>query len=197
MGRRRRSKKGIGIAIIPREKDGKLDRNYVKNELPQEAAPAAIKRLRDAALNAVHAQEWGTELGRLFLETKITSEQFEAGRRWDRLTQDYHRSMGAAAMQIRPFEFSVEKGKRADVDPDSEAGEQQAKKHAADRIKWAAAREALDGAGFHAARIVAEVVEEDRLLIGPSDLAALRHGLNALAVAFGLTAGARSPMPYR
>ena len=41
-------------------------------------APAELVRLRDAVARGLRDPMWGTELGRLFLEGKLTAEEYEA-----------------------------------------------------------------------------------------------------------------------
>src|SRR5262249_5216639 len=58
-------------------------------------APAQVKRLRDAALAGLQSQEWGSELGRLFLAGKIGPELYAAGRRWGECVARYRAALGA------------------------------------------------------------------------------------------------------
>jgi hypothetical protein len=50
-------------------------------------AVAEIKRVRDVLINAARNPELGTICGRLFFYGKITAEQYEAGKRWDKAVE--------------------------------------------------------------------------------------------------------------
>lgn len=67
-----------------REANGRLSRSARKM---LEEEPNQIARLRAAALAGVADKRWGTQLGRLFLERKITPEQYGAGSNWAALIE--------------------------------------------------------------------------------------------------------------
>lgn len=48
-----------------------------------------IRRLREAALSGMRDPLWGTQIGRLFLEGKVTAAQFRAGRQWGELMEKW------------------------------------------------------------------------------------------------------------
>ena len=50
-----------------------------------------IYRVRAAALAGAGDPRWGTQLGRLFLEGKISGEQYGAGRSWDAVMERWRR----------------------------------------------------------------------------------------------------------
>ena len=60
-----------------------------------------MRGLRDA--------EWGTELGRLYLEGTITSAMYAAGRRWTEMAEKYRHSIGVFPVKS----LSAEKGIRS------------------------------------------------------------------------------------
>lgn len=66
-----------------REPNGRLSRAAQK--IVGADSVGEIKRLREAALSGMRDRLWGTQLGRLWLEGKITPQQFRAGRQWDEL----------------------------------------------------------------------------------------------------------------
>lgn len=66
-----------------REPSGRLSR--AAKQIVGADSVGEIKRLREAALSGMRDRLWGTQLGRLWLEGKITAQQFRAGRQWDEL----------------------------------------------------------------------------------------------------------------
>jgi hypothetical protein len=66
-----------------REPNGRLSRSAKK--LLGSDSVNEIYRVRAAALSGAGDRRWGTQLGRLFLEGKITGEQYGAGMGWDRV----------------------------------------------------------------------------------------------------------------
>lgn len=63
-----------------REPSGRLSRS-AKRELGPDSVNEIV-RMRAAALAGMRDPIWGTQLGRLFLTSKITAQQFRAGRQW-------------------------------------------------------------------------------------------------------------------
>lgn len=66
-----------------REPNGRLSRAAQK--IVGADSVGEIKRLREAALSGMRDRLWGTQLGRLWLEGKITPHQFRAGQQWEAL----------------------------------------------------------------------------------------------------------------
>ncbi len=69
-----------------REPNGRLSR-AARALLEPEANQAA--RLRAAALSGVADRRWSTQLGRLFLEKRISPEQYGAGCNWAKLMEQW------------------------------------------------------------------------------------------------------------
>lgn len=80
---RRAAKSGRPPEEGIREPNGRLSRAAQK--VVGGDSVGEIKRLREAALAGMRDRLWGTQLGRLWLEGKITPQQFRAGRQWDEL----------------------------------------------------------------------------------------------------------------
>lgn len=57
--------------------------------------PTSAKRLRDAAIARMADPEWGTELGRLWLAGKVTAPQYQAGKRWWNVRENYLVAIGS------------------------------------------------------------------------------------------------------
>ena len=88
--------------------------------------PASIMRLVHDSLRGYAEPVYGTPLGRLFLEGKLSAPEFEAGKRWDRLVRRYHRAIAAPLPDPKGLALDIIGGVR-DADPDCEAGQDQAK----------------------------------------------------------------------
>ena len=91
-------------------------------------SPAAVMRLVNEALRGYADHVYGAPLGRLFLDGKLTSAEFEAGKRWDRLIRRYHFAIGAPLPDPRAGALAMLEapGPSAPADPDSETGRRQA-----------------------------------------------------------------------
>ena len=150
-------------------------------------APAELVRLRDAVARGLRDPMWGTELGRLFLEGKLTAEEYEAGRRWGRLVTAYHKAAGirapyAKAMPIYRVEPSVE------PDSESEEGQRRTRRDQDIIVDMQEAHAVLaSGAGILAERAVRSLCEANELPIGVVGLDSLRHGLRWLGHHWHLT----------
>jgi hypothetical protein len=162
---------------VVRERSGRRARD---GNAPLEAAPAHVKRLRDAALAGMQSEEWASELGRLFLADKIGPELYAAGRRWVACMARYRAALNAppANPQSIPLELS---SATAPPDPASEAGRRQAAREIAAVRELREAEAALHDAGRLAERVVRSVCEQDEVPCGTRELEALRLGLLALA----------------
>lgn len=154
---------------------------------PQQSGPGQAKRLRDAALRRMEAPEWGTELGRLFLERKIAAEEFEAGKRYAQITRDYRAALGITALEIKNQAMDRARGNPPDAD--SDAGRILTKAEQAAVARMHATEMAVRGAGREAFRAVHRVCVDDEAPIGTVDFQHLSAGLQALASHFGLTGG--------
>ena len=149
--------------------------------------PAEAKRLRDAALRGMQAPEWGTELGRLFLERKVPAEEFEAGKRYAQVTRDYRRALGITEVEIKGQDPNRSRGNPPDAD--SEAGRALTKAEQAAVARMHAAELAIrETGGRNVFRTVHRICVDDECAVGLLDLRNLSTGLQALAAHFGLTA---------
>lgn len=72
-----------------REPNGRLSRSARK--LLGSDSVNEIYRVRAAALSGAGDKRWSTQLGRLFLEGKISGEQYGAGRSWDVLMEQWRK----------------------------------------------------------------------------------------------------------
>jgi hypothetical protein len=148
-----------------------------------------VKRLRDAALAGLQSEEWGSELGRLFLAGKIGPDLYAAGRRWMECAAHYRAALGAPLPH--PRAVPLERGNAsAAPDPDSEAGRRQAARELAAMRELREAQAVLRDAGVLAERVVRSVCEHDQAACGAREHDALARGLQSLARFWRMT-GAR------
>ena len=149
-------------------------------------SPAEVRRLRDAALAGMQSAEWGTELGRLFLNGKINAPCFAAGKRWAELATNYRDAIGAP--QPSPKAASIERrGHTGAVDPDSESGAKQAARDRETVLNYTDAHRALSGAGMLSEQAVRAACERNELVTGVHALGLLNVGLSRLSLFWGLT----------
>lgn len=164
------------VAGAKAESNGRISKKLL-DELGAHG-PGESKRLRDAALRGTRDAEWGTEIGRLFLDDRCTKIQFEAGKRWGRLVTAYLRAIGAPPPHAKSPSLTVSVGGTA---PDLVRPEDAEKVLAMD-----AALAALAGAGGEAMVAVRSVCESNELPVGVVGLKSLLKGLDRLAVFWGL-----------
>ena len=182
------TRKGRKRQAGPREPGGRLARSTAEPD--KSYAPAAIKRLTDCAINGVADEAYGTVLGRLYLEGRLSAAQFAAGQRFDRLTRRYLQAI--AAPRPDPRSIGLDDGPRsADIDPDSRAGREQTEDHRATIAAMGAARAILAGCGKTAEAAVRGLCEASELPAGWSGHSALTAGLSALAEHWRLGHGGR------
>lgn len=162
--------------MVPREDNGRRQR---EREFP----PAQVKRLRDAAMNGLRGEEWGTELGRLYLENRITAEMYAAGKRWNETVAWYHQAIGAKPAKSASVEIGI--GAQP-ADPDSAEGRKQAIREAERAERFYEAHAVLLGVPT-AERVVRNLCEQNEGPCGYAELLATRNGLFALAAHWGLT----------
>jgi hypothetical protein len=172
------TRKGRKRRVGPREPGGRLVRSTAEPD--RSYAPAAIKRLTDCAIAGVADAAYGTVLGRLYLEGRLSAAQFAAGQRFDRLTRRYLQAI--AAPRRDPRSIGLGDGPRsADSDPDSPAGREQMEDHRTTIAAMGAARAVLAGCGKAAESAVRGLCEVGELPAGWSGHSALAAGLSALA----------------
>lgn len=171
------------VAGAKAESNGRLSKKLM-DELGSHG-PGESKRLRDAALRGMCDPEWGTEIGRLFLDDRCTKAQFEAGKRWGRLVTAYLRAIGAPPPHAKSpsLVVSMGGGREGDVERPEDAEKVMA---------MDAALKALAGAGGAAMVAVRSVCESNELPVGVVGLKNLLKGLDRLSVFWGLV-----PVPRR
>lgn len=162
-------------SVVAREPNGRPQRE-------RESAPAAVKRLRDAALREVRHAEWGTELGRLFLTNTITEAMYAAGKWWSEQAKKFQSAIGA--FPIRTASLEAGRGGTA-PDPDSPEGQKIARREANQAEVFFAAHAALVQSGYET--VVRRLCEENEMPCGVGDLMGVRRGLLTLAEHRGLT----------
>lgn len=175
--------KGRKRAAGTRFPSGDLD--YAsRNSVRETTSPTAIRRLKEAALASAHSQEWGTPLGRLYLEEKITSHEYSAGKKWDEVYRSYQGAMDLLSRQPKSLAIG-EAAAGAQPDPESEAGRGIAKRSQAAIVRFEAAHRALCSVGMVAERATRNLCEGAG--VPPYDytaLLAVRNGLAALVKYF-------------
>ena len=168
---------------VAREPSGRRSR-VVTRSTPQ-FAPTEVKRLRDAALAGMQNPEWGSELGRLLLAGKVEPELYAAGQHWAECATRYRHALDAPRPNPPPARFEP-KSPAAAVDPASAAGQKQTAREIAAIGALQEAHAALRTAGVLAERVVRRVCEHDEAVCGTGEFVALRRGLLALALFWGM-----------
>jgi hypothetical protein len=160
--------------IKARTPSGQLSRAGRQREYP----PAQVRRLRDAAMAGLRDPEWGTELGRLYLEGTITAAMYAAGKDWREKAAKYVGSLGHF-----PVRSILVEGRRGSLppDPDSVEGQKQARREADAMERFFEAHHVLLSAGKLAEATVRRLCEHNEGPCGMAELIALRNGLSALA----------------
>ena len=109
-----------------------------------EFPPAQVKRLRDAAMAGLRDPEWGTELGRLYLEGTITAAMYAAGKDWREKAARYVSSLGHFPVRSILVE---NRGGSLPPDPDTPEGRKRARREADAMERFFEAHHVLLGAG--------------------------------------------------
>lgn len=169
----------------------KQGRRYASGDLVREVEtpPAAIRRLRDAALAGMQDARWGAEIGRLYLAGRITSEQYAAGCRWADLARRHSAALGARAGTASSSDFNRSQG--APIDPDSDAGLLESRRHLKDLERYQKALVVLARHGVSVRMAIRRLCEDD-LHLSFLEFGHAMFGLNELAMHFGLTGGGKS-----
>lgn len=176
--------------IVPvREPSGRLARSTEEeiNALP----PATARRMRDAAARRMADPVWGSQLGRLFLEGKLSASQFEAGKRWGSLVRSWHRAIGAPKPYPGegPIAFmGTVRAANVDDDPslDTEEGKLLRRKRLALGSDMQQAHAVLIGAGMLAERAVRATCEDNEVPVGALGMMNLQCGLSWLSRHWGI-----------
>lgn len=81
-------------SLVPiREPNGRISR--ASQVAIEGVSPNEARRLRDAAASGFAHEDWGSELGRLFLAGAIDGALYQAGKKWRDLVIDWQRTIGA------------------------------------------------------------------------------------------------------
>lgn len=167
-----------------REPNGRLSRAL--ESMVEACSPAEVRRLRDAALRGMQGEEWGTEIGRLFLSGQIPAELFETGKRWARMAAHYRQAICAPKPDAMTCSFE-RVGKTMTPDPDSKEGQVVIER---DQRVVAEMEEALavlaTGGGMLAERQVRATCERNEAPEGYQGLESLKAGLWWVAKHWGI-----------
>lgn len=168
--------------VLIREPNGRASRSAEEKE----TAPAQVRRLRDAALAGMADEQWGTELGRLFLAGQITPPMYAAGKKWAERARRYQSAINCPPAS--PKSCAAEDGGFSEPpDPDSVRGEEVASSDSLAVRAFQEAHAILCAAGLLAERAVRGVCERDEVMAGDIHRAALHRGLHWLVDYWGLT----------
>jgi hypothetical protein len=157
-----------------RTPSGQLSRAGREREFP----PTQIRRLRDAAMAGLRDPEWGTELGRLYLEGRITASMYAAGKGWREKAARYVSTLGH--FPVRTILPDEHRGSLP-PDPDTVEGQKRARREADAMERFFEAHHVLLSAGKMAEASVRRLCEHNEGPCGMAELIALRNGLAALA----------------
>lgn len=171
--------------IKSRSPGGRPSRAGQEREFP----PAQVKRLRDAAMAGLRDPEWGTELGRLYLEGTITHGMYAAGKKWGEYADKYSHAIGVFPVRSSTGE---PRGKAHPPDPDSKKGKDIAEKEADHAERFFEAHSVLVRAGAMVGPSVRRLCEHNEGPCGMAELIAVRTGLMALVSHWNLTTMAKS-----
>lgn len=161
-------------ALKSRTPSGQLSRAGREREFP----PTQVKRLRDAAMAGLRDPEWGTELGRLYLEGTITATMYAAGKDWREKAARYLNTLGHFPVRTILIEG---RGGSLPPDPDTEEGQKRVRREAVAMERFFEAHHVLLSAGKLAEATVRRLCEHNEGPCGMAELIALRNGLSALA----------------
>jgi hypothetical protein len=180
------AKKNAKVLVVIREGTGRPSRAVA--DATKACTPAQVRRLRDAALMGMQDEEWGWEIGRLFLQGKIAADEFEAGKRWRRLLTAWRNASGMPkpdpkALQVPPEPRTIQ----ADPDTDQGRADAEREQELSDRLREAHA--VLCSFGIMVENEVRRTVENDEAPIGHEGLERVVKGLSAMSSYWGLTAG--------
>lgn len=146
-----------------------------------EYSATAIKRLADAAIAGMHDPQWGTVIGLLYLQKKLTSPQYAAGKRWAATWAEYCAATGNPS----PDPKSVVIGgptRSEPPDPDSHAGDAEARRAKRARKRFDEAHAALLKCGMQAESATRKLCEGlGQTPTGHEQFCHAKRGLEALA----------------
>jgi hypothetical protein len=141
-------------------------------------SPTETRRLIDAAKSGLRDQVWGSVIGRLYANGKLTAAQFGAAKRWSALTADYSVACRSPSSP-RTLSFDYIGGRP--TDPDTDAGITEAKRHKRATTDYLEGRNALRLAGRGVESAIDNICVADLVPAGLDEFSALKAGLEALA----------------
>lgn len=143
-------------------------------------APAAVKRLIDAAMAKASDPRLGSEIGRLLLAGKLTTRQAAAGWRFAEVASAYQTAISAPALKSP----RLERGQRGEAPEDgTPAGDAMTAATRRAVTRYMRADAVLSASGRDAER-AARLLCADVALIGHQQLIDARSALDALAAHF-------------
>ena len=84
-------------------------------------APAAIRRLADAAIRGMADPLWGTTIGQAFIQGRINSQELAAGKAWDESYRGYLQAINSPSPDPKSISIG-DNGRSEPPDPDSFSG---------------------------------------------------------------------------
>lgn len=177
----RKTRRGL---VVAREPSGRLQRSPARERDDREISPTEVRRLRDGALNGLRDPEWGSELGRLYLERAISGREYAAGKTWRAQVARFQGSIGIFPVRSLSGEPT---GRAEPPDPESDEGQKQAVKDRDAAETFFEAHTVLLWSGRGAESAVRRLCEEDQAMVGYNELQHARCGLTRLANYYELT----------
>lgn len=176
-------KAGRPRKAVPRTPSGQPSRAAGAREEPG-LSPATIKRLMTVNARAVQGLEYGTPVGRLLLEQKISALEYQASRIWASNAKAYETAIDAKSLKAQNLDREVS-GFRPD--PNSAMGRRIADRERDDVDLFLADIDRLAGMGNRYVTTVREICEGvGRPPAGFEELTRLKKALSALALAWGI-----------
>jgi hypothetical protein len=176
----------------PRETNGRLSRKLVEaaarraGEPPEGLSPTLIKRTLDV-IASFGTQRWGTPVGRMSMDGRLTQMQFAAAMWWDKIVTDYRQATGAASPDPKAAEIGRGQGGR-EIDPESEAGQRIAARDAGVVKKFLTCHAAVVAEGTRTEATLRQCCEGNgRFPLGYEELMRLRLALDIVSRHMTLT----------
>ena len=143
--RRKKTRPGPKRIVTAREPNGRRSRTDPET-LRDAMSPAQVVRIRDEIAKRARDPTWGFALGTAYLDGKITSSEFSAGKRLDELIAAHR--LATSAPSPHPKTSSLEfVGTTTPPDPDSEAGRKDSAKSIKIMSEFKEVRETLTDCG--------------------------------------------------
>lgn len=169
----------IRKAKITPERTPSMRPSRAQEDYGRDYSPTEVRRLRDAAMRGLRDAEWGTELGGLYLERKITAAMYGAGKWWREMAVAHLSAINAPCPTPRRISLEGSMGGTA-PDPDSDEGLRIAARERDTLKLFNAAHKELIAAGMLAEHYVRELCEENLRPFGSAPMAATVAGLQRL-----------------